>query len=47
MEVLLRRGDVAARPAGMVAIGVFEGVKRLTGAAAAVDRASGGMVAAL
>ena len=47
MEVLLRRGDVATRPAGLVAIGVFEGVKRLTGAAAAVDRASGGMVTAL
>ena len=47
MEVLLRRGDVAARSAGMVAIGVFEGVKRLSGAAAAVDKASGGMVTAL
>jgi len=47
MEVRMQRGDLAARPAGLVAIGVFEGVKRPTGAAAAVDRASGGMVAAL
>ena len=47
MEVLLRRGDLAARAVGLVAIGVFEGEKRLTGAAAAVDRASGGMVSTL
>ncbi len=47
MEVALRRGDLSARAAGLVAIGIFEGEKRLTGAAAAVDRASGGMVGAL
>jgi leucyl aminopeptidase len=47
MDVVLRRGDIAARAAGMVAIGVFEGERRLTGAAAAVDRAGRGMVSAL
>jgi len=47
MEVVLRRGDLSARAAGLVAIGIFEGERRLTGAAAAVDRAAGGMVAAL
>ena len=47
MEVVLRRGDLSARPAGLVAIGIFEGERRLTGAAAAIDRAAGGLVSAL
>ena len=47
MDVALRRGDLSTRPAGLVAIGIFEGERRLTGAAAAVDRASGGLVGAL
>jgi len=47
MDVVLRRGDLAARPAGVVALGIFEGERRLSGAAAAVDRASGGLIAAL
>ncbi|MEO5616835.1 MAG: leucyl aminopeptidase [Candidatus Eisenbacteria bacterium] len=47
MEVVIRRGDLAARAVGLVAIGIFESERRLTGAAAAVDRASGGLVGAL
>jgi leucyl aminopeptidase len=47
MDVLLRQGNLAARPAGSIAIGVFEGERALTGAAAAVDRAAGGAISAL
>lgn len=47
MEVLLKRGDVTARPAGALALGMLEGTRTLTGAAAAVDRATRGALAAL
>jgi leucyl aminopeptidase len=47
MDVRLRRGDLATRSAGAVAIGVIESGGALTGAARAVDRASGGAVSAL
>ena len=47
MDVVVRRGDLAARVAGVVAIGIFEDQKKLSGAAAAVDRASRGAVGAL
>jgi leucyl aminopeptidase len=45
--VVLRRGDVATRAAGVVAIGIFEGERKLSGAAAAVDRAASGVISAL
>jgi leucyl aminopeptidase len=44
MNVLLRRGDVVARPAGALALGILEGTTTLTGAAAAVDRATRGAI---
>jgi leucyl aminopeptidase len=47
MDVVVRRGDLATRPAGLVAIGIFENEKKLSGAAAAVDRASRGAVSTL
>ncbi|HUK62076.1 MAG TPA: M17 family peptidase N-terminal domain-containing protein, partial [Dongiaceae bacterium] len=47
MEVRLRPGRLATRPAGAVAIGVIESGGPLTGAAREVDRASGGAVSAL
>jgi leucyl aminopeptidase len=47
MDVVMRRGDLAARRAGAVALGVLEGETRLTGAAAAVDRAARGAIAAV
>src|SRR5437870_2939220 len=47
MDVVVRRGDIAQRPAGAVAIGVFQGERALSGAAAAVDRASRGALTAL
>jgi leucyl aminopeptidase len=46
MEVVIRRGDIAARAAGLTGIGVLEGARRLDGAAAAVDRATRGAVSA-
>ncbi|MGH7731129.1 MAG: M17 family peptidase N-terminal domain-containing protein, partial [Candidatus Eiseniibacteriota bacterium] len=47
MEVLPRRGDVTKRPAGALALGILEGTAALTGAAAAVDRATRGAIRAL
>ena len=47
MDVLLRRGDVATRPAGALALGILEGTTTLTGAAAAVDRATRGAIRSL
>ena len=47
MDVTLRRGDIVARPAGAVALGILEGGRALTGAAAAVDRATRGAVSTL
>jgi leucyl aminopeptidase len=47
MDVMLRRGDVAARQAGALALGILEGGGALTGAAAAVDRATRGALTAL
>ena len=47
MDVTLRRGDIAARPAGALALGILEGGGALTGAAAAVDRATRGAVRAV
>jgi leucyl aminopeptidase len=46
MDVKLRRGDVAARRAGAVAVGILEGERTLSGAAAAVDRAAKGAISA-
>jgi len=46
MDVMLRRGDLAARRAGAIALGILEGEKKPTGAAAAVDRATRGAVSA-
>ena len=47
MDVQLRRGDVTTRPAGALALGILEGTTTLTGAAAAVDRASRGAIRSL
>jgi len=47
MNVLLRRGEVTARPAGALALGILEGTTALTGAAAAVDRATRGALRSL
>ena len=47
MDVTLRRGDVAARPAGALALGILESGGALTGAAAAVDRRSHGAISAI
>ncbi len=47
MDVVLRRGDIATRAAGAVALGILEGERVLSGAAAAVDRASRGAIGAL
>jgi len=46
MDVVLRRGDLATRTAGAVAVGVFEGTKRVSGAAGALDRATRGAITA-
>jgi len=46
MDVQLRHGDVAARPGGALALGILEGTTTLTGAAAAVDRATRGGIRA-
>ena len=46
MDVLVRRGDVAARR-DAVALGIFEATTKPTGAAAAVDRATRGAISAL
>jgi leucyl aminopeptidase len=47
MEVVLRGGDIARRPAGAIALGILEGGRELSGPAAAVDRASRGAIRAL
>jgi leucyl aminopeptidase len=47
VEIVLRRGNLATRAAGALALGIFEGEARLGGAAADVDRASGGAIRAL
>src|SRR3989442_11005035 len=47
MEVVLHRGDVAARPAGALALGILEDERPLEGAAATADRASRGAIKAL
>jgi leucyl aminopeptidase len=47
MKVELRRGDIRARRAGVVALGIIERGGPLTGAALAVDRATRGAVSSL
>ncbi len=47
MEMMVRRGDVVARAAGALALGLLEDGGALTGAAAAVDRASHGAISAV
>jgi leucyl aminopeptidase len=47
LDVVLHRGDIAARSAGAVALGILEDQRPLAGAAAAVDRASRGAIKAL
>ncbi len=47
MEITIRRGDLAARAAGAVALGILEDAGALAGAAAAVDRGGGGALRAL
>ena len=45
MDVLLRKSALAARPAGVLAVGVPEGVTRFAGAALELDRATKGALA--
>jgi leucyl aminopeptidase len=47
MEVVIRKADPATRPAGLLAVGVAEGGTRLAGAAARLDRATRGAIAAV
>jgi len=47
MDVMLRRGELTTRPAGALALGILQGAASLTGAAAAVDRATRGAIRAL
>src|SRR3989442_8742651 len=47
MEVVLHRGDVGARPAGALALGILEDERPLEGAAAPADRGSRGAIKAL
>ena len=47
MEVLVRRGNLSTRSTGAIAIGVYEGERKLTGAAAEVDRAARGAISQL
>ena len=47
MDVTLRRGRLATRPAGALALGILQGTATLTGAAAAVDKATRGAIRAL
>lgn len=47
MDLTLRKADPATRATGMLAIGVLERARTLTGAARALDRATRGAVAAL
>jgi leucyl aminopeptidase len=47
MDVVFRRGNPAQRPAGALIVGILKGERKPTGAAAAVDRASGGALSAL
>ena len=47
MDVELRQGDIRRRRAGMVALGILQRGSELSGAAAAVDRATRGAVRAI
>ena len=47
MDVVFRRANLSQRPAGAVVVGILKGERRLTGAAAAVDRACGGAITRL
>jgi leucyl aminopeptidase len=47
MDVVLRRGNVTARRAGALALGILEGERELSGASAAVDRATRGAIRAI
>jgi len=47
MDVVFRRADLAQRPVGAIVVGILKGERKPTGAAAAVDRASGGAITEL
>jgi leucyl aminopeptidase len=47
MRIQARRGDIAKRSVGALALGIFEGSRELSGAALAVDRASRGSISRL
>jgi leucyl aminopeptidase len=47
MDIAIRGGNPAARVAGALALGMFQNERRLSGAAAEVNRATGGALAAL
>ena len=47
MDVILKRGDLTARPCGAIALGILEGTRTLSGAAAAVDTSARGAIHAL
>ena len=47
MDVMLKRGDPTTRSAGALALGILQGTTALSGAAAAVDRATRGAIRSL
>lgn len=47
MKVRIKKGSVAAERSEVAVAGVFEGAKKLTGAAAALDRAARGLLAGM
>jgi len=47
VDIVIRGGNPAAREVGALALGMFEGERRLSGVAAEVNRATGGALAAL
>ena len=47
MDVTMRRGDIAARPAGALVLGILEDGRTLGGAAAVIDRKMRGAISAL
>ncbi len=47
MKLQVKKGSIAAERSEAVIAGVFEGAKKLAGAAAALDRATGGLIAGM
>ena len=47
MDIVMRRGDLARRPAGALVVGILKGERKPSGTAAGVDRATRGAISAL